>query len=101
MKTKKRIYENRVGRDILLDMCDVKGTLLEKGQTVWYARHDKSRPSELFQAEITKLTTSSVTIKYEDDTCNWRNPTDITVYLISGYPNKNNTEYRFRQLLVI
>lgn len=101
MKTKKRIYENRVGRDILLDMCDVKGTLLEKGQTVWYARHDKSRPSELFQAEITNLTTSSVMIKYEDDTCNWRDSKDMTARLISGYPNKNNTEYRFRQLLVI
>lgn len=113
MKTVRKIYnfdpetQERHIEEVELDMIDATGTLLEEGQKVWYARASKSAPAQLFQARITKLTPSSVTLEYSDD-CRWWNkgcPESSSARLTSGFHydlrNEKNRTYQFRQIAVI
>lgn len=106
MKLVKRIYTHnretgeRIIEDVELDMVDASGVLLEEGQKVWYARASKSAPAQLFQAEIKKLTTSSVRLEYVDD--RFRYPEELSkAVLTSGYTDCNEKTYKFRQIAVI
>lgn len=91
--------------EIELDITDVTGIVLEEGQKVWYARASQSAPSMLFQGKITKLTSSSVTISYSDDTRWWYKgcPESSSARLTSGDYDlrKEDRTYRFRQIAVI
>lgn len=86
--------------EVGLDMVDTTGRLLKEGQKVWYARAEKSAPSELFKATITKLTSSSVTLEYEDPTA-WRPEVPSIARLTSGHLNFKTGKYRFKQIAVI
>ena len=103
MKTVRKIYNidpvthERHVEDVELDMIDATGTLLEEGQKVWYARASKSAPAQLFQAKITKLTPSSVTLEYSDDYRWWNKgcAESVSARLAAGFHyNRRNVKGR-------
>lgn len=73
MKTTRKLWDNKAlkWKQEEVDICDVAGTLLEEGQTVWYARAEKSAASELYKGKIVKLTPNSVSVEY-DNPYYWR-----------------------------
>lgn len=86
--------------EVELDMVDAAGILLEEGQKVWYARASKSAPAQLFRAEIVKLTTGSVCLKYAETHWDARETVE-TARLTSGFSNIKKGNYEFRQIAVI
>lgn len=85
-----------VEREFIL--TDVKGTELEVGQSIWYARHEKSAASEIFDAKITKVEGSFISIEYVDDRSWWRHSEVIKARLSAGHVRKN--QYRYCQIVV-
>lgn len=107
-----KIYKTKYSRDpdgtrhseeVELDITDAAGVVLKEGQKVWYARASKSAPSQLFQAKITKLTISSVTLEYSDDSRWWYEgcPDSASARLTSAQSRFNEGIYSYRQLAVI
>lgn len=106
MKLVRRLYNynretgERSIEDVELDMVDAAGILLEEGQKVWYARASNSAPARLFQAEIKKLTTSSVSLEYTNK-FSWRPEELSKAVLTSGFTNSDEKTYKFQQIAVI
>lgn len=93
-------YEKVKEENIELDIVDAAGVVLEEGQKVWYARASKSAPSELFKAEIVKLTPNSVTLEYKETHWDGRETLEKS-RLTSGYSNCRKHTYMFQQIAII
>lgn len=100
MKATKKLWDDKAlkWKQGEFDMCDVAGTLLEEGQTVWYARAEKSAASELLKGKIVKLTSKSVTVEYKDR-YNWREDNMATGRLTACWLDEG--QCRYHQIVVV
>lgn len=100
----KKYYESQA------DMTDYKGTILEVGQKVLYAKASKSAPAQLEEAEICNLGDGFVTLKVQRQAWKWNSetkeghfePEDSKVRLVSNQGNYDDTPAaKFMQLAVM
>ena len=92
------------------DMTDYKGTILEIGQKVLYAKATKSAPAQLEEAEICNLGDGFVTLLTKRSHWKWNPETksghyeleDSKVRLVSNRGNyQDDPEAKFMQLAVM